>query len=259
VQHAIHAAPAGGYAVSILAPVTANLPGGGSLTVDTEYPFGDSVTMTYAGTAGSTPLYVRIPSWATAATITVGGAAPVSVGSANGTMYAVGPVAAGTPVVLATNPSVRLSGPWYNGAIAVHRGPLLYTLQLEQSIVTTHVWSNVSSDINVTIPTNAAQPWNLALVTDPTDPDQSKYFTFAQSGPVPYPPFSSQDTPFTITAKARQVPSWGVVQGQPDAPPVSPVNCATVKGGCGNEITVTLVPFGATHIRLTELPYVAPN
>lgn len=144
--------------------------------------------------------------------------------------------------------------------MAVHRGALLYTLHLEEVITTTHVYSNVSSDVNVTLPVNPnAYPWNLALVTDPSQPDQSKFFTFQRSGPVPFPPFSSHDTPLTITAKARQVPSWGTVMGQPDAPPTSPVNCATISGGCGNEVTVTLVPFGATHIRLTEMPFVLPQ
>ena len=263
-SHALHEVPGGGVAVSLLAPVKGTFASTGTtVSVDTEYPFGDDVAITVTGPAiAGMPLYVRIPSWATNASIIVNGGAPVPVGSANGTLYKLTLADNGVgaaSVVLQTNPAIRLSGPWYNGAVAVHRGALLYTLQLQEVSVVTRTYSNVSQDFNVTLPVAPSTPWNLALVTDPSQADQSAFFSFERTGPVPYPPFSSQDTPFTITAKARQVPSWGVVQGQPDAPPASPVNCATVKGGCGNEITVTLVPFGATHIRLTELPYVTPN
>ena len=46
-----------------------------SLVVDTEYPFGDTVTLTLTGAPAGTPLYVRIPSWATGATVSVNGGA----------------------------------------------------------------------------------------------------------------------------------------------------------------------------------------
>ena len=121
MQHSIHASPDGGVAVSLLAPVEAQLPSGVTVTVDTEYPFNDDVNVTLSGLTSALPLYIRIPSWATGATLSVNGAAPINVGSANNTMYFVGKVSPApggntATVILHTNPTIRLSGPWYNGA-----------------------------------------------------------------------------------------------------------------------------------------------
>ena len=66
----LHASPDGGVAVSILGPVSAQLPSGVAINVATEYPFDDDVTVTLSGLpAGAVtyPLYIRIPSWATGA------------------------------------------------------------------------------------------------------------------------------------------------------------------------------------------------
>lgn len=263
VQHAIHTAADGSIAISLYGPVVATLPGGVTVTVNTEYPFDDNILVALAGLQPSATqtLRLRIPSWATDATVSIGGGAPFPVGDVANTMFAVNLTAdasGAATVALFTNPSIRLSGPWYNGAYAVHRGPLLYTLQLQEVFVTTAVYSNVSSDYDITMPPTPATPWNIALVTNVTDPDQSKYFTFSRQGPISPVPFSSYDIPMTITATARQVNAWGTTMGQPNAPPTSPVDCSGA-GACGSEITVTLIPFGSTHLRLTELPVVLPS
>ena len=56
----------GGVAIGAFAPVRANLTGGGSLLVNTEYPFDDRVEVLLRVTK-TTPLRVRVPTWATAA------------------------------------------------------------------------------------------------------------------------------------------------------------------------------------------------
>jgi hypothetical protein len=109
----LHATPDGGVAVSILGPVSATLPGGWAINVSTEYPFDDDVTITLSGLpagALTAPLVLRIPSWASNATLSVNGAPPTPLGGANGTMLrvrwppgATGPTAT---VVLATEVGV---------------------------------------------------------------------------------------------------------------------------------------------------------
>ena len=111
--------PAGGkgVAVSLLGPVSATLPDGTKINVTTarqrsvpapplllrhvhhlafphplhlqDYPFGDDVSIALTSIPGAIatyPVYVRIPNWATAATITINGGDPVNVGPQNGTM-----------------------------------------------------------------------------------------------------------------------------------------------------------------------------
>ena len=68
----LHSTADGGLAVTHLAPISATLPSGVFVNVSGDYPFGDDVTITLCGLpAGALtfPLLVRVPGWATAATI----------------------------------------------------------------------------------------------------------------------------------------------------------------------------------------------
>jgi hypothetical protein len=96
-------------------------------------------------------------------------------------------------------------------------------------------------------------PWNIALVVDPNYPDRS--LTFSRVGPVPEVPFAATESPVTIRGQARVVNAWGYASdGSAAPPPQSPIDC-TVQGACGDLIDVTLVPYGTTHLRITEIPY----
>ena len=44
--------------------------------------------------------------------------------------------------------------------------------------------------------------------------------------------------------------------GSAAPPPQSPVDCGAT-GACGPVIDVKLVPFGTTHLRMTQVPYTA--
>lgn len=249
-----------GIAVSLLGPVTATLPNGITVNVTGDYPFEDDVTITISNTNTSItspiPLQVRIPGWATSATLSVNGNAPIPVGDWSGTMFNV-PLghsvsSTGYTVVLYTNPVIRVQTGWYNNSLSVHRGALVYALHLGEVMTVTHNWYKNFNDYNITMSSNST-PWNVALLLDPTVPDQ--YLQFQRVGPVPAVPFSSTETSVIITGKATVINSWGfAADGSAQPPPASPVDCS-VAGACGNLIDVVLVPYGTTHLRVTELPY----
>ena len=264
----LHSSPDGGVAVSSLGPVSASLPNGVFLNVSGEYPFEDDVTVTLSGLSGSgIPLYIRIPSWATNATISVDGGAPVSVGEFNGTMYKVSYTSSSSAVsvVLSTNPTVRLV-PWFNGAMAVYRGALLYSLRLDETFVVTneapldsrakdYIVTTTGCDLSPQQPQCTA-PFNVALVVDdPTNPGAG--FTFQRTGDVPQVPFAAGlwgASNLELTANVRSVASWGIELNEAAPPPSSPVNCDDA-AACGPIYTATFVPYGATHLRMSELPW----
>ncbi len=62
----------GGVAVGLFAPASAALPNGGTIVLDTAYPFDDVVTVTVT-TTQAMPLYLRVPVWASSATLSVNG------------------------------------------------------------------------------------------------------------------------------------------------------------------------------------------
>jgi len=270
VPHMVHGSADGGFALSILGPLTASIPltGGTSggatvgLTVATEYPFADSLDITITAAPAGTPFYFRIPGWATAATLSVDGGAASSVGDANGTMYKVVLAASGTHTLhVELNPAVFVDsiGILYNGAIAVHRGALLYGLRLDEvsQVVATTPTGNPAHPqaMDLQFNTTGAIPWNVALVFDPADPaGSSKFFTFARAGGFNSTyPFTHDAPQLTITASARQIPAWGLQHGAAGPPPSSPA-CAT-PSACGTPFTVTLVPYGMTHLRMSVLPW----
>ena len=255
--------PDAGIAISILGPVSASVPVvNGTIAlvnVSTAYPFSDTVNVNILGAPLGTPFYIRIPSWATKATLSVTWGpssileSPIDVGGFNGTMYKLPLNLPASPVTitLATNPSIRISR-WFNGSVAVHRGALLYSLQLPENITVLDKHPFDSQDWQVSSP--AGTPWNMALViSDFSVPEISlKYEALGAPGDVPFAPASLTSR---ITAKARQVHAWGMELGAAGPLPASPVCGAP--GSCGDLVDVTLVPHGTTLLRISEFPYTA--
>ena len=64
-------------------------------------------------------------------------------------------------------------------------------------------------------------------------------------------PFTETGSPLRACVFARRVPEWGLVMNSAGPTPESP--CA----GSGEKELVTLVPYGATRLRMTELPTVS--
>ena len=248
-QRAVGWGPSGAVAVLMWAPVSAATPNA-TITVDTDFPFGDTATITVTPTGGApVPVWLRIPSWAAGATLAVdGGAATPLVGS-NGTFFPTATRGGGqaSTFVINFNPAVRVETFGLNGAASVFRGPLLYSAWIGQNISVLRSYAFDSKDLSV----QSTAPWNVALVVgDRANPGAD--LTFSRLAPPSPVPFNSTDVPLVITGRARVVSGWGLVQNAPDAPPTSPA-CAAA-GACGEAFPITLVPFGSTHVRMAVLP-----
>ena len=135
---------------------------------------------------------------------------------------------------------------YFNDAVAVVRGALVYGAWIGQVITTKREYAYDSKDLAITSTT----PWNLALVVDRTNPSSS--LTFTLNRPPTSVPYNSTAVPVTIMGTARVVNGWGTFKNAPQAPPNSPA--CTSSGTCGDEIPVVFVPFGSTHVRMAVLP-----
>ena len=253
----VHATPDGGFALSILGPVTASL-NGMTLTVTTEYPFGDSLDIAVADALPGTPLEVRVPAWATRANYSLNGGAAQAM--QNGTMQRIllAGAAGGDAVHIELNPDIYVDsiGVLYNGAIAIHRGALVYGMSLAESInvTATHECPAPDHPQVADYEINSTSPWNVALLLDPSQADLTPFLTFARVGAVNMSqPFDHAAPPLQITAMARVVNAWGLEHGSAAQPPASPA-CAAA-GACGAPFKVTFVPFGMQHLRMSVLPW----
>ena len=246
----VMATPDKGAAVAILAPASAKLANGMVVDIETSYPFEDTVTVSCTG---SGPLYIRVPAWATKATI--GGKAAKAGAMVKG--------ACGSKMVLELNPEItietwagdKLGGAAKAPAYSVVRGPLLYSLPIDAKyeVYGHHFGSGdeASNDYYVT-PTS---PWAYALDADQASPASS--LTYKSNGyAAGAAPFNHTGWPCMIEASVSSLPSWGEAINSAAPPPKSPACTGDAKdaGACGAPKKVMLVPHGGTELRIGMFP-----
>ena len=214
-----------------------------------DYPFGDRVTMKFVRTNGkSWPLTLRQPRWCAAKDIVV------RLNGKDLRRGALGPIcrawAAGDELELVL-PAKTLVEQYGNRAIAVRRGALVYALKLE-------------ADVKA-LPTKpdragwpareyvAKSPWNYALKSDGRTIDATFEPPTDLSGNV----FAHGRAVASLRAKAYRTGhrGWGGCRpfGCANEPPPSPLALAQ---HVAEEETVTLVPLGATQVRIALFPWV---
>jgi DUF1680 family protein len=207
-------------------------------TVDTLYPFSDTLTTTVTASKAFT-YYVRIPGWVTGGTISINQGKAQPVQPVNG-LHAVS-IAAGTTKFTLNLPAPITIESRPHGSVAVHRGPLHYALDIAHN--QTVLKRNSQQPLAVDLEFDATAAWQYAI-----DPSTVKFSTTASSSTkLPSPIFDSGKPPLIITATACPI-AWSIAGNTFAAqPPTSPA-CT------GAETTVTLRPYGSTKLRIGELP-----
>ncbi|KAI0351383.1 hypothetical protein OH77DRAFT_951052 [Trametes cingulata] len=209
-----------------------------AVTVDTLYPFGDTLETTIRADKPFT-YHVRIPGWVSKGTIAINGAAVKALSPSNG-LQAVS-VKAGTTKFTLDLPADITIEARPHGSVAVHRGPLHYAYDIARSQKV--LAQNAQQPLAVDLEFDATAPWQYAI--DPSS------LTFHRGSPVggklPSPIFDSGLPPYTITATACPI-DWAVAGDTfAAAPPTNPA-CT------GPATNITLWPYGATKLRIGEFP-----
>ena len=215
-----------------------------TITEDTDYPFDGAITFTVKLSGQATfPLHFRIPSWAQNATITVG----------KKRIFA----QAGTFAVLSrrwkSGDKIKVVFPMnvrtetrYNKAVSIQRGPLYFSLKIEEHCKKLKRHSAKFPAIDWEI--KPKTPWNYGLVLDPKNPEE---FIAAQPAKrVGKIPWQQKNAPVTLEVKGKALPQWKMVNNSAGDPPQSPVESA-------EPVTdLQLIPYGCTRLRVTEFPVV---
>ncbi|KAJ7793921.1 hypothetical protein B0H14DRAFT_2924745 [Mycena olivaceomarginata] len=206
------------------------------VTVDTLYPFGNTLTYSISATKPFS-FKIRVPTWAqnsNASTIAVNGARAATLTTDALDLHTV-KVNAGKTVVhvnLHTPLEVEVRT---NGAVAITRGALNFAVELAHN-------TTVAPGLRTLLPTGN---WSIAI--DPsTIVVSDKSATIKE---IPYYAWAPGSSPVTLTATGCLI-EWGLTLGTASAPPVSPNACV------GDHFEVKLVPFAAAKLRLGEVPVI---
>ncbi|TFK80485.1 hypothetical protein K466DRAFT_503826, partial [Polyporus arcularius HHB13444] len=209
-----------------------------AVTVDTLYPFSDTLTTTITADKPF-KYYFRIPSWTSNSTIAVNAGTAQPVSPSNG-LHSVA-VEAGTTKLTLSLPAEITTEERPHGAIAVHRGPLHYAYDIPRS--QTVLARNTQQPLAVDLEFDPTAAWQYAI-----DPSTLTFHAGTpEGGKLPSPVFDSGLSPFTISVSACPI-VWDVAGDTfASAPPESPP-CT------GSPVNITLSPYGTAKLRISEFP-----
>ncbi len=248
-QNLWYASADGGLAALVYAPsrVTATVAGGVEVCVEeeTDYPFRETLRFRLSFPSrkvkkAAFPLYFRVPEWCASAFVSVNGEA-VEAPASEGLLCLMREWKKGDVVEL-TFPMEVKTEEWYDKAWSVVRGPLVYALRMEEQ------WSWKPFEgkdryygegaWEVTSPT----PWNYCLMRDRFKADDCA----VQYRAVPTYPWTLEGAPVLLRVPARVLPHWTDVES---------VAFWTEEGNdTGEDVTLELIPYGCTTLRIAEFP-----
>jgi DUF1680 family protein len=249
--------PDGGLVACAYAPSRARFSSGGvqvGVALDTDYPFREMLAITVeAERPARFPLVLRVPAWAEGATVRIAGGVEERMKA--GSLHRIEREWAGRAQLAVRFPMRALVSTRYNEAVAIERGPLVYSLQIGEQ------WTRVNADKphrdlpHGDFEVRATTPWNYGLVVNEEDPGSS--IRFAER-PVGDRPFSPDGAGVVATVRGRRLPRWRIVNGW--AGEMSPADASWADPARAETPMpveeVRLVPYGCTNIRITEFPRV---
>jgi hypothetical protein len=240
----------GGVAALEYAPNTlkTTLPGG-EVTIKeaTNYPFEETVNFEFGmSKAMRFPFQLRIPGWCEEATVTING--KVHQTYKGGQVVEIVRDWSNNDRVVLSLPMKISTSNWGRNSRAIERGPLVYALRLDER------WEKGSEpregDYFSVYPT---QPWNYGLLQEVID---NPALLKVQAKPVPQNiVWNIAHAPIEITASAKKIPNWKVVDGVARQPVTD--RTGRYKGEVSDTVeTIRLIPYGCTKVRIVAFPVV---
>ena len=217
---------------------------------DTDYPFDGEIVL-HIETAQPTDfaLMLRIPRWAEGASVRKNRTLLEGV-IAGAFLTIPGSWEDGDTVTLDLPFEIRVTE-WFNRSAAVERGPLLFALPIAEKRVRIPPRRPPEDQRanEAGFPDFAVHPrsdWNYALRLA----DGGVVVRDVQENAVGEQPFAPDTAPVEITVEARRLAQWKEARGNTSLIPFSPVRLDE-----GETVSIKLIPYGATTLRISQFPW----
>ena len=246
-QNLWYATPDGGLAALVYAPCTVSTQVSGIdvvITETTQYPFRESISFTIdfpQQRKAAFPLRLRIPGWCKNPGLTVNGKTE-NLQAEDGVVTLERIWRKGDKVELRLPMEVTTEEGW-DRAWSIVRGPLVYALKMDEN----WSWKSFSGRDRYygegAWEVRSTEPWNYCLMRDSFKTGDCRVEERVTSGTYPW---NIQNAPVHIHVPARTLPHWT----QLDA-----IAYWTEDGNdTGSEVTLDLVPYGCTTLRIAAFP-----
>lgn len=265
-EHLVMATADGGLATMLYAAniATAKVAEGQTVILNeqTHYPFDESVEITL-NMASSTefPLYLRIPSWATEAGVTVNGE-NCSIQNAAGKYVCVKRQWNDGDKVCLTFPMKLTQQVWQQNkaSVSLDYGPLTLSLKLNETYEQhdsrdtdfvqddSHWQEGVDASLWPCYVLKTTDEWNYALEVDSAK-CPTTFSVEKKAWPENDMPFTPQSVPLEFTVVGHKIPSWGFDStGMTDLLPTKYAERSA------EATTLKLIPMGAARLRISAFP-----
>ena len=204
--------PEDGLAAVAYAPSEAQFDSGGvpvTVSLETDYPFREDLELTVSVDRDvAFTLLLRVPVWTEAAAIRVEGEAERRLEP--GSFHRLEREWSGSTKVSLRFPMHPQVTVRYNEGVAVERGPLVYSLDIEEEL------TRINADVpgrelpHGDFEVRPASPWNYGLQLPEVEPESGIRF---EEQPVGERPFSPEGSGMKATVSGRRLQNWKLAHG----------------------------------------------
>ena len=226
------------------------------------YPFDEKISFSFQMQHNNSfPFYLRIPGWCKDARLKINGSVIDQKARASSYIKIDRNWKNGDKVELELPMELKVQRWAANkNSMSVNRGPLTYSLKIKENYVKADSkktaigdskWQdNVDTGKWPSFEILPASDWNFGLSYKGVDPKKI-FSVIKKTWPKDDFPFTQENVPIVLKAKARLIPDWKIDQyGLTDTLPVSPVKVQTP------EQEIELIPMGAARLRISAFPVV---
>ncbi|MGB7169484.1 MAG: beta-L-arabinofuranosidase domain-containing protein [Acidobacteriaceae bacterium] len=246
----------GGLAATLYGPSTLRTTAGpGHTPVEivqtTDYPFRDTITFRFAGEHEARfPLSLRIPAWCRQPQLAMNGES-VALNPRKGFVTLDRRFRPGDTLTL-TLPMELARTAWPYGGVALERGPLVFSLPIQEDW-TTFTVPDYSTSAFPGFNANPVSAWNYGLALTPGALDEQVKVQ-QTTGDLADDPWTHP--PITLTVAARKIESYALQDitnedHQNFTPPLPDLAFTQIDP---QTEPITLVPYGSTQLRATIFP-----